>query len=613
MSDPFQSMRGRLVVAIPTVLFIALVWGAVLLLVRYERGLVIVDTIRQNENLALAFEEHTDRTIRAADQFLHLMQLEVRNGSGPEAERLLEQLRLDPAVVTSAALIDSRGLVVRAKSPRKANLADRAYFRNHAEHPDDDSLRIGVPLEGRLSGRTMIPLTRRVVSPDGRFAGIALIGLDPQYFATFYGKLNLGSAGMVLLLGTDGIVRARVQGSSVATGQDMSNANVIARQRAADAGTYLTRGRLDGVQRFVSYRTLADFGLIVAVGVSREEALAPLRERTKVYVVSGMMLTSLALIASILVLVAVERRREALRERQRLDARFRATFEQRGVGVAHASADGTLMRVNAKLADMLGYPIRDVVGRRYVEFLHPHDRPRDARQEPLVACDKPQLERRCMRRDGATLWAEVTLSPVRDAAGHPEYYVAMVQDVTEKKAAQERLQREATYDGLTELPNRRLFDERVAQALKGARRHATEGAVMFLDLDHFKDVNDHFGHAAGDALLRDVARRLSTCLRESDTAARVGGDEFAVLLARIIAPEDAALVAGKILDAMGMPIVFEGHEMRIGLSIGIAVFPRDGTDAQTLLARADAAMFGAKHAGRNGYRFHDEEPAVETA
>jgi len=162
----------------------------------------------------------------------------------------------------------------------------------------------------------------------------------------------------------------------------------------------------------------------------------------------------------------------------------------------------------------------------------------------------------------------------------------------------------ATHDVLTQLPNRQLFHDRLSQALADARRNHRKLAVLFLDLDRFKPVNDTLGHAAGDRLLRAVAQRLTGCLRQSDTAARLGGDEFTIILTRVNEPDDAARVAAKILASLSEPFVLDGFELVVTASVGISVFPGDGADNDTLIKNADAAMYRAKANGKNAYQFY---------
>jgi diguanylate cyclase (GGDEF)-like protein len=188
--------------------------------------------------------------------------------------------------------------------------------------------------------------------------------------------------------------------------------------------------------------------------------------------------------------------------------------------------------------------------------------------------------------------------------------------VAQLKRSEEQVRQLAYYDSLTELPNRRLMLDRLGQALNLARRHHYSMAVMFLDLDRFKQINDTLGHEAGDDLLRQVAARWTACMRSGDTVCRSGGDEFIVVLPQISQPEDAALVAAKMVNALDEPVVLGDRNIRVTTSIGIAVYPIDGADdQQELMKKADTAMYAAKAHGRNCYRFYGEvsDPDVETA
>jgi diguanylate cyclase (GGDEF)-like protein len=176
--------------------------------------------------------------------------------------------------------------------------------------------------------------------------------------------------------------------------------------------------------------------------------------------------------------------------------------------------------------------------------------------------------------------------------------VAVLRDITERRKLQERLERLAHYDSLTALPNRALFFDRLAGAVARARREERRFALLFIDLDGFKAVNDHYGHDAGDYLLFEIARRLRAAIRDSDTAGRMGGDEFTVLLDNIARPEDATAVADKIRSSLSEPIeIPAGSRVTVGASVGIAVFPDDGDDGETVLKAADSAMYAIKLAG----------------
>jgi len=193
--------------------------------------------------------------------------------------------------------------------------------------------------------------------------------------------------------------------------------------------------------------------------------------------------------------------------------------------------------------------------------------------------------------------------PIFDDAGRFQGYRGTGRDITEQKRAEEQIRHMAHYDALTELPNRMLLHDRIGQAIAQAQRNQEVLAVLFIDLDRFKTVNDSLGHAVGDRLLKTVAGRLESCTRGSDTIARIGGDEFVVLLGDLKEPEDAGHVAQKVLDALAEPLMIDGHELKVTPSVGICAYPHDGQDVETLMRNADTAMYYAKQMGRNNYQF----------
>ena len=207
------------------------------------------------------------------------------------------------------------------------------------------------------------------------------------------------------------------------------------------------------------------------------------------------------------------------------------------------------------------------------------------------------------RRDGSLYTVSQTVTPLRTMDGQISHYVAVLEDITQRRAEEERIQHSAHFDLLTDLPNRSLFFDRLGQALALGRRDGMPGALMFLDLDHFKEVNDQLGHAAGDSLLVAVANRLREQVRESDTVARLGGDEFTVILPSLRDGNDAVRVANSIIAAIGKPFDIAGTQASVGVSIGIALFPQNGNTVERILNAADNAMYLSKSAGRNCYTF----------
>jgi len=607
-----KAVKSTALVAVPALALILIAWLFIAGLVRYEFADTIREAYRENENLALALEAHTARTFGSVEQMLQFVAHEYAERG--DLERVDEALAVNQGYVQSIIVVDRDGNVRSGnRGAAEASLADRDFFRYHRDHAGH-SLLVGQPLRGRLSGKTIIPVSRRLEAPGGGFGGILSAAVDPGYFDKFYQQVAIGRQGMVLLVGLDGIARARHAGDLQSSGQDMRGSTLLREQARHPSGSFLSAGRVEGVARYTSYRTVPEYGLVVAVGTAQDEVLAPYYERRNVYLWSGGIFSLLVLGSAIVIVVSVLHRQLTAEARQREEARFRATFDQRAIGMAHTSTEGRFLRVNRKLADMLGYSPGELVGRSFAEITHPDDRSLSeaARKSGIVGA-APVFEKRYVRKDGTTLWVALTTSTVEDPSGGADYFVATMQDITERKQAQEQVIHQATHDLLTDLPNRALFQDRLGHALRQAERRGWTMGVMFLDLDRFKAANDAFGHAAGDALLREVARRLSRCVRASDTAARIGGDEFAVVLAELAQPEDATVVAKKILEAMAAPAALDGREYRISVSVGITLFPGDGRDAESLLRNADAAMFRAKQAGGSAYRFFARETGVPEA
>ena len=290
--------------------------------------------------------------------------------------------------------------------------------------------------------------------------------------------------------------------------------------------------------------------------------------------------------------------------------RAQVTLNSIGDGVISTDVAGNVTYLNPVAEAMTGWTSTEALGRSFGEVFRIIDStdPEHAVNPMAIAMRQNKtvgLSGSCVliRRDGIESAIEDSAAPIHDRRGQVTGAVMVFHDVTQAREMSERMSYLAHHDYLTGLPNRLLLDDRLAQAMAAARRQRQQMAVLFVDVDRFKHINDSLGHAIGDQLLLSVAGRLVASVRASDTVSRQGGDEFVVLLSSIAHAEDAALSAYKILAALGIPHHVEEHDLQITVSMGIGIYPEDGTDAETLVKNADIAMLNAKNNGRNNYQF----------
>jgi len=299
---------------------------------------------------------------------------------------------------------------------------------------------------------------------------------------------------------------------------------------------------------------------------------------------------------------------QALRDAER---RYRGLFDNAIEGIFRTSGDGQYLDANPALAGIYGFEspselmasLRDIGRQLYVDPARREEFMRIMRARGSVTGFESQV----YRKNGDIIWISENARAVFDEDGRLTSYEGTVEDVTERKLYQARIEQQANYDTLTGLANRSLLQDRLEQALLTATAYKTRVAVAFVDLDRFKYINDSLGHHVGDDLLRVMADRLESCIRDCDTVARLGGDEFVVLITGQTAPDLIRNVVERMLAVVSQPWISEHGEFNVSCSIGVALFPNDGADAQTLLKHADSAMYRAKESGRNNYQFFTRE------
>ena len=295
--------------------------------------------------------------------------------------------------------------------------------------------------------------------------------------------------------------------------------------------------------------------------------------------------------------------RKQSEERLHLQA---AALEAAANAIVITDSHGSIIWVNHAFTTMTGYSKEEVLGKN-PHMLRSGKQPESyyANLWSTISSGKVwQGEIVNRRKDGTTYTEEMTITPVtQSGADAKTQFVAIKQDITERKAAEKRVQFLAYYDALTGLPNRSLLQDRLAGAIASARRRNEKVALLFLDLDRFKNVNDSLGHTAGDLLLQEVAERLRRFGREQDTVARLGGDEFLIILNSVKDISDAAVAADRLVKSLTAGFVIQDHPLTISCSLGISIFPEHGADGETLIKNADAAMYCAKEKGRNNFQF----------
>lgn len=306
--------------------------------------------------------------------------------------------------------------------------------------------------------------------------------------------------------------------------------------------------------------------------------------------------------------------REALYEEKE---RAQVTLNSIGDAVLATNLMGNVTYMNVVAETMTGWSLDSALGRPLAEVFKIIDsKTRQAVADPAqraiagnetvaLAADSVLIH-----RDGAESAIEDSAAPIHSRDNKVLGAVIVFHDVSESRAMMQKMSHLAQHDFLTGLPNRLLLTERLSRAIGLADRHHKQVALLFIDLDYFKSVNDSLGHAIGDELLQSVAARLVACVRSTDTVCRQGGDEFVILLAEIERPQDAAQIADKLLAALAVPQLISGHDLLVTLSIGISVYPDDAVDADTMMRNADTAMYFAKASGRNNYQFFKEHMSI---
>jgi diguanylate cyclase (GGDEF)-like protein/PAS domain S-box-containing protein len=564
-------------------------------------------------------------------------------------------------------VLDTRGMLrqdsdLHPATPR--DFSNREFFSWARSHPD--GLYIGKPAASGANPQWFLVASRRLNDAQGRFAGVVGVALEQEAFRLLLRDIDAGRDGAIRLLYRNGeLIASEPPAPSwlgVSTGSSFTFKDLLTKP---DGFGFRRVSAIDGIARIYSVRQVLDTPLMAEVGLGEEDVLAVWREEktAAIAILSGLALVIAAATGLLMQglrrrsqpaaphqtgapiagtharteVVELERydRRKAVRhpavllatgqhhggalqqenvpDRQALvdmlqesEARYRALFQHSIDAVFLMRPDGSVLSANAQACRLLGYTQSElrVLGRqgltdpadpRVAALLEEHRRGGNARGEL-----------RMRRKDGSWVPVEVSSTTFRDRSGAPCASL-IVRDISDRKRAEEHIEYLAYYDELTGIPNRAHFQRAFEQAIAIHQRQGLKSALMVVDLDRFKNINDIIGHEAGDQLLKQVAARLRTCLRDEDVLARLGGDEFVILMQDASSMEAISAVANKILKATARPLVINEQEFLITASIGISTSPLDGSDLQTLLRNADVAMYRAKESGKNAFQYFSPE------
>jgi diguanylate cyclase (GGDEF)-like protein len=624
-----KMLRVLVVLGVLLALLIA-AGGAILLRNLHERTILAAE--RELEGLSLVLAEQADRSLQAID----LVQDRIIDGlrergvvsatdfvaqmSGRTVHDNLRATITALPQINAVTIIDSQGKLVnfsRYWPIPEVDVSDRDYFQALTGDVHRDRF-ISGPVKNRGDGAWTMYVVRRVSAPDGSFLGLVLGGVALNYFETLYQAVALAPDYALALYSVDDVLVTRYPRREEAIGHAFPS--IVAhdvRSTQESHGARRNTSPIDGVERLVAARALAHYPLVMNVTRSLEGALVPWEQQVSL-LGGGVLCLDVALIGFVVFAALQVSAQDKLR-RAEADARgereLRTQYTRFGVALDNMTQglcmfDGydSLVVVNVRLLDMLGVrevPPPSMALTDGIRLIARAGGLRRGEVRRAGAALRRILATRVSSRvvwellDGRAL--AVAFQPMADGG-----WLLTLEDVTEQRQAAARIAFLAHHDPLTQLPNRNLFHERLMQSVQLSAR-GVACAVLCLDLDGFKEVNDSMGHAAGDDLLRQVADRLRHCVRENCVVARLGGDEFAVIQPAFHQVDAGSALATRIIEVIGAPFEIRGEEVMIGVSIGIAVSPGDGLDAEMLLKHADIALYRAKADGRGRFRFFESQ------
>lgn len=610
-----DSIPSVIVWPILSLVLAALVWGLTFAKFAEDKRSLEKNAYKDAASLSSAYAQHMTRAIEQVDQVSLLLKFEWERLHGKVAlEGLLQKGIFPTSSFKVVAISDKNGVTKTFTPPFKnqtsLSVANKAYFTFH-RNEKSSVLFIGEPVAGINPNSTVIQFSRRLETVTGDFDGVIAIAVDSSYFsAPFYDGLGLGKSGFLAAIDTrDKEQRSfRMGGAMVAPG----NRNLRAvPEFNMEKGTMYLPGEpwfSDRKARLTAWEALDNYPFIAMVGLSEEELLVPYKDAWRTYEMNAIAASILLLLFALIAMALAARL--AWRKHLEEDARsaYRIATEGGNDGFYMLRAirkrgvieDLELIDCNEQGAAFYGSTREEFLGTKLSErYSGPYFRVLMGIYRRAIELGFYEDELKIDSNSPLQLgWIHRRF--VRSATG-----LAMtVKDITQAKTHEHELSRLANEDALTALPNRHWLNNYLPAALERMVKHNQMLALLFIDLDDFKNVNDTLGHQAGDSLLCEVADRLRAVLRPGDYVVRLGGDEFTVILEAVESNNDAADVAARISDSLKQPFQLLRRKSTIGASIGITMFPRDGADAGALLKNSDIAMYHAKAEGKGDFRFY---------
>jgi diguanylate cyclase (GGDEF)-like protein len=596
--------------------FLPVVWIGYFAITASEEADALQQARSHGDSVAELFQENTERIFERVDQSLLIVQaLYARDPANFSLKFLANKARIASGDVVQFALIGADGYMfdttTRYSGPR-LYLGDREHFVKVMQQTDDN-LYVAKPVLGRASSRWTIQIARKLFGLGENPAGVIVASIDVDLVGKFYDTAKLGIGGTLVLRNADYMVlAARGVDQGTFLGQ-RAPGQLEAKLQDGVYAQYWSEGRPDRTNRLITARRSTFFPLIFTVGMSKTEIYSRYQSRQRFYLTGALVLTLIIVAATSFHLRRQRTLDRAQRELRDSVSKFEDVLRNLSQGLSMFDGSDRLIAFNRRWLDTYDLAPEDIT-------IGMHFRDVFANQMAVTDLDGYLTD---LKTRLSTFEHTSNTVPLPDgrvlyiAYGRREGggWVATHEDVTERKVSEERIEKLAHYDSLTGLANRNLFKERIDEALAGYRRLNSYFAVLLLDLDRFKAVNDALGHQSGDTLLIEVARRIQTECRDVGTAARIGGDEFAliVLPSQDTAEVSATTLASRLIEAIAAPYQIDGHPVAIGCSIGIAIVPEHGTRIDEILRNADLALYESKKSGRNCFRVYSPELKAKIA